>query len=72
MIRVSYPLQWETMTGKIILAKIQVDKENISGFEVTFATRTKYRSEEENNIYFWKWLNDNLTGNGQMWLENLK
>lgn len=48
--------------GKIILAKIQVDKENISGFEViVFATR----NEVENNIYFWKWLNDNLTGNSQ-------
>lgn len=51
------------MTGKIILAEIEVERENISGFELSiWGTIKEKRSKiEKNTTNFWKWLDDDST-----------
>ncbi len=60
IIRMSYLLEWEIMTGNIILAEINVNRENITGFDLSvWGTVKEKRAEiEKNNIHFWKWLNN--------------
>ncbi len=59
-IRMSYLLEWEIMTGNIILAEINVNRENITGFNLSvWGTVGEKRKEiEKNNVHFCKWLNN--------------
>lgn len=60
LIRVSYLLEWQIFSGNIILAEVEVQRQNVTGFELSvWGTSTKKRKEiEENTKYFWKWLNN--------------
>ncbi len=59
-IRMSYLLELEIMTGNIILAEINVNRENITGFDLSvWGTVKEERKEvEKNYVHFWKWLNN--------------
>lgn len=50
LIRVSYMLEWEIMTGRVIFAELQVERENVTGYELTvWGTNKEKRSEIEKN-----------------------
>ncbi len=48
------------MTGNIILAEINVNRENITGFDLSVwgTVNEKKKEIEKNNVHFWKWLNN--------------
>lgn len=48
------------MTGKVILAEVQVIRENVSSYELTVWGTHKGKSSEieKNATNFWKWLDD--------------
>ncbi len=62
LIRVSYMLEWEIMTGRVIFAELRVERENVTGYELTvWGTNKEERSEiEKNTAHFWRWL-DNIS-----------
>ncbi len=45
-IRMSYLLEWEIMTGNIILSEINVNRENITGFNLSVWGTVKEKIKE--------------------------
>ncbi len=60
LLRISYVLEWEIMMGNVIFTELQVERENVTGYELTvWGTNKGKRSEiEKNTTHFWKWLDD--------------
>lgn len=56
---------WEIKTKQIILAQIEVERQNITGYDLTvWATEKQDKTKVENEtIGFWKWLDNNHTEN---------
>ncbi len=53
-------LEWEIMTGRVIFVELQVERENVTGYELTvWGTNKEKRSEiVKNTAHFWRWLDD--------------
>lgn len=51
LIRVSYMLEWEIMTGRVIFAELQVDRENVTGYELTVWGTNKGKKERNRKEY---------------------
>ncbi|MGL5903997.1 MAG: hypothetical protein ACRCZO_15050, partial [Cetobacterium sp.] len=65
VVQISYSIEQEIKAKQIILAKIEVTKQNITGYDLTvWATKKLDKEKIENDtIGFWKWLEDNSTEN---------
>ncbi len=51
LIRVSYMLEWKIMTGRVIFAELQVERENVTRYELTVWGTNKEKKERNRKEY---------------------